>query len=103
MSYNGITENDYGFVENPNSDLYGIKLTTGEWKDVIVTYGKVSIRENKDSDIATLQFQYNINDAADFQPDELRSSEKFKNRLGDILAHIIESKDDLEGSSQVEE
>ena len=96
MSYNSISESDYSFVENNNSDFYGIKLQTGDWKDVIVTYGKVTIKENKDVGIATLQFQYNINETGKFQPDELESNEDFKNYLGDILSHVINSKDELE-------
>ena len=46
--------------------------------------------------IATLQFQYNINETGKFQPDELESNEDFKNYLGDILSHVINSKDELE-------
>ena len=103
MSYNSITESDYTFVESNLSDFYGVKLKTGEWKDVVITYGKVTIKENKEAAIATLAFSYQINESGKFQPDQLEADENFKNYLGDILSHIINSKDDLEGSSQVEE
>jgi hypothetical protein len=103
MSYNSITESDYTFVESNLSDFYGVKLKSGEWKDVVITYGKVTIKENKEAAIATLAFSYQINESGKFQPDQLEADENFKNYLGDILSHIINSKDDLEGSSQVEE
>jgi len=103
MSYNSITENDYKFVESSLSDLYGVKLTSGKWKDVIVTYGKITIKEDKQSVIATLSFTYHVEDPASFQLDQLEQNESFKNYLGDVLSHIINSKDDLEGNSQVEE
>ena len=92
--YNSITENDYGFVENPESDFYGVKLKSGKWKNVIVIYGKVSIKESVETGYATLQFSYQVEDSGSFQPDELESSEDFKNYIGDILTHIIESKEE---------
>jgi len=95
MSYNSISESDYKFVESNLSELYGIKLLTGDWADVVVTYGKVSIKENTESGIATLAFSYHIEDSTNsYQIDELESSEEFKNYLGDILSHIINSKEE---------
>ncbi len=94
MSYNSISESDYKFVESNISELYGIKLMSGEWEDVIVTYGKVTIKENTDSGIATLAFEYNINDPVGWGYDELEKSEDFKNYLGDVLSHIINSKEE---------
>jgi hypothetical protein len=96
MSYNSISESDYKFVESSLSDLYGIKLTSGKWKDVIITYGKITIKEDKEAVIATLSFTYHVEDAASFQPDQLEADIEFKNYLGDVLSHIINSKDDLE-------
>ena len=96
MSYNSISESDYKFVESNISELYGVQLTSGEWKDVVITYGKVTIKENKESGIATLGFTYMVQDSGTFQPDELESNEDFKNYLGDILSHVINSKDELE-------
>jgi len=94
MSYNNITESDYTFVESNLSDFYGVKLKTGEWKDVVITYGKVTIKENKEAAIATLAFSYQINESGKFQPDQLEADENFKNYLGDILSHIINSKEE---------
>jgi len=96
MSYNTISESDYSFVENPESDLYGVKLQSGEWQNVIIVYGKVSIKENVESGLATLGFSYQIQDTATFQKDQLEDNKEFKNYLGDVLSHIINSKDELE-------
>jgi hypothetical protein len=95
MSYNSISESDYGYVENPESDLYGVKLSSGKWKNVVVIYGKVSIKESVETGYATLSFTYQIKDSTNsYQIDELESSEEFKNYLGDILSHIINSKEE---------
>ena len=96
MSYNTILDGDYKFVESNLSELYGVKLLSGDFADVVVTYGKVTIKENTDSGIATLAFSYQVNDPAKFQMDELESNEDFKNYLGDVLSHVINSKDEVE-------
>jgi hypothetical protein len=84
-----ITDSDYTLVENPNHPLHGVKLLTGEYKDVMVVYGTVSIKESPELDIATLGFTYTIQDPANFAMDELESSEEFKDYLGAILQYII--------------
>jgi len=96
MSYNSISESDYKFVESAESDLYGVKLQSGEWEGVIVIYGKVSIKESVETGYATLGFNYQVQDSVTFQPDELESDESFKDHLGDILSHIINDKFDKE-------
>ena len=96
---NKITENDYTYVENPNHSLYGVRLLTGKYKDVIYQYGKVSIKESPELDIATLQFTYNIQEVASFTEDDLINDNEFKNHLGDVLTHIIETRDkELDGT-----
>lgn len=96
MSYNSISESDYKFVSSNLSELYGVKLLSGEWQDVIVTYGKVTIKENAESGIATLAFSYQISDPVGWGYDELEKSEEFKNYLGDVLSHIINSKEETD-------
>jgi hypothetical protein len=101
MSYNkDISENDYKIVESNSSDFYGVKLTTGTWENVIVIYGKVSIKESKETGYATLSFTYQVEDPDSFQKDQLEESADFKNHLGDILKHIIMTK---EANSTIEE
>ena len=84
-----ITEEDYAIVENDTSALQGVKLKRGEWKDVIVIYGQVGVKESPELDIATLSFNFTIKDPANLTIDELNKDEAFKNYLGAILQYII--------------
>jgi len=94
-----ITEKDYSIVENNNSAFQGVKLKTGTWKDVIVVYGQVGIKEDESLDMATLSFNYTVQDPADFNIDELNKDESFKNYLGSILQYIIT--DSLENGGHI--
>mgnify|MGYP003988642079 FL=1 len=84
-----ITNEDYSIVENPNSEFHGVLLKTGIYKEAIVVYGTVSIKESPELDMATLGFTFNIQDPGDHDFDELNESEEFKNYLGAVLQHII--------------
>ena len=84
-----VSEKDYSIVENENSPLSGVLLKTGTWKDVMVVYGQVGIKEDPNLDMATLSFNYTIQDPGDFSVDELDQDESFKNYLGAILQYII--------------
>jgi len=84
-----ITEKDYSIVENSSSAFHGVKLKTGTWKNVIVVYGQVGVKEDENLDMATLSFNFTIQDPADFNIDELNSDEAFKNYLGAVLQYII--------------
>ena len=84
-----ITSEDYSIVENPSSEFHGVLLKTGTYKEVVVVYGTVSIKESPELDMATLGFTFNIQDPGDNDFDELNTSEEFKNYLGAVLQHII--------------
>ena len=86
-----ITETDYKFVESEHIEFYGIKLLTGKWKDVLYIYGKVSIKESPELDIATLGFTYNIQDPGEFEPDDLINDSTFKDYIGAVLEHIMQN------------
>lgn len=87
-----ITEADFSFVEKPNSPMYSVKLKSGGFSGVIVTYGKVSLKASEDTETATLSFQFKVDEApAPLNIEELEKSEDFNNHLGDILSHIIQS------------
>ena len=88
MLYN-ITDDDFKIVENAASEFYSIKLLTGKWKDVIFTYGAVSVKEDKANDTATLSFNWQLNDSAECEPDDLTNNEEFQNYLGALLQYII--------------
>ncbi len=86
-----ITGTDYKFVESNEVEFYGIKLLTGQWKDVIYIYGKVKITEQPELDLATLGFTYNIQESGEFEADDLINDPKFKDYLGAVLQHIMEN------------
>lgn len=84
-----VSEKDYAIVEREDSAFHGVKLKTGTWKDVVVIYGQVGIKESPELDVATLSFNFTVQDPADFNIDELNKDESFKNYLGSILQYII--------------
>lgn len=85
-----ITADEYSFVENQNTDFYGVRFKNDSpYSGVIVVYGTVSIKESPELDIATLNFTYNLQDPGEFDPEDLNKSEDFKNYLGDVLTHIV--------------
>ena len=84
-----ISDNDFKIVENAASEFYSIKLLTGKWKDVIFTYGAVSVKEDKANDIATVSFNWQLNDSAECDPEDLQKDEEFQNYLGGLLQYII--------------
>ena len=84
-----ISDNDFKIVENAASEFYSIKLLTGKWKDVIFTYGVVSVKEDKANDTATVSFNWQLNDSAECDPEDLQKNEEFQNYLGGLLQYII--------------
>ena len=84
-----VSEKDDSIVENENSTLSGVLPKTGTWKDVIVVYGQVGIKEDPALDMATLTFNYTVQDPGEFSVDELDKDETFKNYLGAVLQYII--------------
>ena len=85
-----ITSTDYQLVESNNIEFYGVKLLTGKWKDVVYIYGQVKIKESPELDIATLAFTYDIQEAGQFEEDELIGDIDFRNYIGGILQNIME-------------
>lgn len=82
---------DYVMVERPSSEFYSIKLLTGNWTGVIYTYGTVSIKEDKENDVAKLAFQFKIEECPEgIESDSLMTNESFMNYIGDILSSILE-------------
>lgn len=82
---------DYVLVEKPSSEFYSMKLLTGNWTGVIYTYGTVSIQEDKENDVARLEFQFKIDECPEgIDSESLMTNESFMNYIGDILASILE-------------
>ena len=94
MVYNTITNDDFTLVENDGSsdfaEFYGVKLTTGKYKGIIVIYGKVSVSEIEETGEGKLSFTYAVQDPGDFDLDFLQKDEDFNNYLGDVLTFFIE-------------
>lgn len=87
-----ITSKDYTLVENDASgfaDFYGVKYLTGKWKDVIVVYGKVTVKEDVENDEATMSFTYAIQDPADYDIEELQKDRNFNDYIGEVLNYVM--------------
>ena len=81
------------FVEKPSSELYSLKVVQGPYLGVIYTYGKVQVKENPESDQATLTFDFQIEESPEnLNEEKLKKSAEFKNFMGDILVQLIEDK-----------
>ena len=89
-----VTEEDFRLVENPQVELYGIEILTGDYEKVIFTFGKVSIKENKDTGDCGVNFDFRIEVTNDkYTIDELNESVHFKNYIAEILGHILDKWD----------
>lgn len=81
---------NYKFVERAESELYSIKVLQGDYSDIVYTYGKVQIIEDKENDRARLKFDFKIEDVPEnHNKDDLMEDIKFKNEIGDILSDIL--------------
>ena len=85
-----MTSDDYTFMENHMSENWAVRIKTGAWADVVYTYGKIGIVESASKEEATLQFNYKILEAGDFEETVLQCDVDFNNHVGDILSHILQ-------------
>jgi hypothetical protein len=90
---------DYQYVvDEKDINSVHIKLLTGEYKDTLFKYGKVSIAE-KDGN-AYLQFDFHVI----YSPvKKVVKSLEFRNYLGDLLTGIMISKLDIEDEDYYDE
>lgn len=79
----------YIIPEDTNKNLE-IQILSGDFKDTIYSYGKVSVEEQGD-DEASLAFTYNVVETP-LVKEELEKNLDFKNFIGDILIEIIMQK-----------
>jgi len=96
MAKNKITDKSYSFIESADLEgspvaTYSVKINDKKYKDVTVTYGKISLTVQDDKETAKLSFKYQIDNPADFDRQKLESDQNFNNYIGDILSHIIQS------------
>lgn len=78
---------DYEFFNVTDSDLTGIRLLKGDYREVIYLYGRVGIEEK--GEIAALQFDYKIVNPGNHTEESLQSDDKFVTIIGDILRELL--------------
>ena len=78
---------DYKFHNFPDSDLTGIRLLKGDYREVIYLYGRVGIEEK--GVVAALQFDYKIVESGNHTEESLQSDDKFVTIIGDILRELL--------------
>ena len=78
---------DYSFYNLPDSDLTGIRLLKGDYREVIYLYGRVGIEEK--GAIASLQFDYKIINPGNYTEESLKSDDNFVTIIGDILRELL--------------
>lgn len=81
----------YTFVEKLESEFYSIKLLEGPYRNIIYTYGHVTVQEDVENDLARLKFKYRIEEVPPpLSKEEIEVDPDFNNYIGDILAEILE-------------
>jgi hypothetical protein len=79
---------DYRLVDH-GKEQWGVELTSGEYKGVVVSYNSVSFDEEYDDDTCLCSFRYSIIEQAGHNKDQLENSNDFINELGDTLQVLI--------------
>lgn len=96
-------------VENDNFDYYAIKLSKGEYVDVVYKYGSIEPEESEDR--LNIQFEYNVLVGnSEYTIEQLDESDEFKIVVGKILNFLLyeyldnkESEDESDGIDSIEE
>ena len=78
---------DYEFYHIEDSDLTGIKLLKGSYREVTYYYGTVKMQDQ--GALATLSFEYRILKPGNHTEESLQIDDDFVKLLGDILTEII--------------
>lgn len=83
-----ILGEDYSFRDDIKADTVPIQIKTGVYKDVVVRFDNISVKENDDMS-ATVSFVYEILEMGNFTETKLRSDENFQIYAGKILNSLI--------------
>tara|TARA_R110002153_G_scaffold89582_3_gene219215 strand:+ start:3197 stop:3520 length:324 start_codon:yes stop_codon:yes gene_type:complete len=84
-------------VEKEGEQFYALRITEGEYENVIFTIGKVQVVENEDEIEATLKYDFKIDKVPDsYNIEELNNNINFKDMVGDILVDIFEERGKLD-------
>jgi hypothetical protein len=89
---NDLKENvDFTFIipEDVGKEV-NIELINGKYSGVVFNFGKVSIDEDKGSDRAFLNFEFDIINSNNME--NLHKDVEFKNHIGNVLTSIVINK-----------
>ena len=90
-------------VERDGEDFYALRVTEGEYENVIFTIGKVQIVENEDQTECTLKYDFKIDKVPEpYNIKELNDNIDFKNTVGDILVNLLEESSKLNAEKSKE-
>ena len=78
---------DYKLHNFPDSDVTGIHLLTGDYRNVIYCYGKVKFAA--EGEMGRMSFSFEIIVPGEHDVEHLKNDEKFVTMMGDILTHLI--------------
>lgn len=76
----------YDFVQLPDEEVTSVKILEGKYKDIIYSYGSVSLNEVGQT---TLTFSFEVKQSGQHAADSLNVDEEFHKMIGDILTDII--------------
>ena len=83
-------------VEREGEQFYALRITEGEYENVIFTIGKVQLIENEEKTECKLKYDFKIDKVPEqYSIKELDDSIDFKNTIGDILAYLLEESSKL--------
>ncbi len=84
-------------TEREGEQFYALRITEGEYENVIFTIGKVQVTENEEQTEATLKYDFKIDKVPDsYNIKELNDNINFKDTVGDILVDIFEERGKLD-------
>ena len=81
---------DYAFIDFADSNITGIQILDGDYKDVVYHYHQARIVE--EGMVARLKFGFTIVHPGKHDIDLLQNDEGFVTIMGDILTQILLSK-----------
>lgn len=83
-------------VEREGADFYALRVTEGEYENVIFTIGKVQLVENEEKTECTLKYDFKIDKVPEpYNIKELNDNINFKNTIGNILVDILDEHADI--------
>jgi len=88
---NKITNKSYKLLDSEDQG-YNVQILDGKYQDIIIQYGKISLKVNPDNESATLSYKFNIADCPDkFAKEDLEQDKNFNTYVGDLLAFILQT------------